>query len=178
MNNNGDLRKDGAIGHDVLIQEYSAVIQKMSANEAWAYSFVALYFAFLAAIGTATGYMFLHTSSVPGAEVQFSSVIASASVDLSQSRKWLVISLSVLGVFLNCWAISMIIDYKRHSNILLGQLAQIEKELHGNTANLRCFASQAISMNKGYWRIGERVVVGSVMALLFVPWLILIASAN
>ena len=153
--------------------EYSSLVQKMAANEAWAYSFVALYFAFLASLSIATGFIVFKNPETLGPQNVVPTIFGVSGVHL------LATIFSALGILLNIWAIYMVLEYKRSAVILLRRLKEIELEL--GRLFLRFGAQRfgfADSIEKahyaGKWKIGIFVVIGAVMFLIFVPWIIVI----
>lgn len=161
---------------DVLMQEYGALINKMNSNESWAYGFVALYFAFLASIGTATGFLVFRTLTQQDALFEESGGSIGTCVNCWLLDNALPISLSVLGILLNVWAIFMVVDYKRMTRVLMIRLSQIENEVHGPESENIGFANNTITLNsEQVWRFGSIAAVGSIMVMFFLPWVIVIA---
>lgn len=159
------------------MQEYSCLIQKMNSNESWAYSFVALYFAFLASIGTVTGFLMFADPSSYSPESALGKEVLLFSHSFS-IRGALIGALASLGIALNTWAVFMVVDYKRVTRLLTNQLSRIEKVVHGGDASFKGFATMTLEINSHpVWRTGEKVVVGSVVVMFFAPWLIVLFSA-
>lgn len=147
--------------------EYLAIIQKMSSNEAWAYSFVALYFAFLASIGALLGYL-LGSGSDAADRINASVAVFGATIHL-------VDCLCFLGIALNIWAISMVVDYKMSTKRLMQRLQHLEVALcwadHGPPGIGHSYNRDHMTVT---WRAGQIVLVGSVMVLFFAPWLLVL----
>jgi hypothetical protein len=148
---------------EVAVQEYSALISKMGSNESWAYSFVALYFAFLSSIGTAVGFLL-------AAQARTLKRSDAAEFDLWFEPRSMLIALTVLAVLLNIWAISMVWDYKREARILQDRLCEIEMNIGGGGFMTRLVLSNRTT----HFRFGQMTLVGSVMFMFFVPWLLLL----
>ena len=140
-----EIFPDRALSDEVLVQEYSAIIQKAGAKEAWAFNFVALYFGFLAALGTGAGYILFQYPMVLSDTVghSISGRIGNDSLGAS-SGKLILAALAALGIFLNVWAIYMIEEYKLTASLLNEQMARIESRLYGENAARHGFASRLI----------------------------------
>ena len=120
----------GALQH-----EYDTLVSKMSSNESWAYSFVALYFAFIASISAVSG-LIVSTIFDTGSRSLFSVIFEpsapsfrATAMGLTFSMNGLLIALSIIGVLLNVWAIGMVVEYGRSTQNLLKRLEKIEDEL-------------------------------------------------
>lgn len=142
--------------------EYLAIIQKMGSNEAWAYSFVALYFAFLASISALVGYLLVSASDAAQS--------LAVSVKFFGFRVGLVDVLCAIGLALNVWAIAMVIDYKMTTKRLMTRLHYLEGALMWSSGGPpgigRSYNSDHMTPS---WRVGQFVLVGSVMVLFFAP---------
>jgi hypothetical protein len=151
----------------VYLAEYSAIISKMNANEGWAYSFVALYFAFMTSLGTAVGFLYSKVMIGKGNEV--SSLYGQLEV--------LAVILSSIGLLLNVWAIYMVYDYKRTTQILAARLQNIEARVSVLIdAPFGAFGSLVKVNHAETWKIGTVLVVGPIMFLFFMPWIVVIAA--
>ncbi len=149
--------------------EYLAIIQKMSSNEAWAYSFVALYFAFLASISALVGYLLVSASDAAQS--------LNTAVSLLGFSIGLVDVLCAIGLALNVWAIAMVVDYKMTTKRLMTRLHYLEGALKwSNGGPPGIGRSYNADHMTPMWRVGQFVLVGLVMALFFAPWLLIILA--
>ena len=149
--------------------EYQAIIAKMNSNESWAYSFVALYFAFLASLSFAVGFL---RFPVDGRGV-FDLSVNLLGVSLSLSE-----FLAVFAIILYFWAISMIFDYKIQTRSLIGRLCFLESELGLSQLGPSTVGVGLSRQHNNFWRFGQFVLVGSVMVMLFGPWFVLLMTGR
>lgn len=153
------------------VAEYNAIVQKMGSNEAWAYSFVALYFAFLASLGAASGFL-LTSENTTIASLRDGQTLLGIEISLFGA-------LAILGLSLNIWAISMVLDYKITTRALIHRLAHIEDLLGWSDEGPPGIGRSNLPVQHSkVWRAGQLVIVGSVMALFFLPWIVLLLSTS
>jgi hypothetical protein len=151
------------------LNEHGSIIHKVSSNEAWAYSFVALYFGVLALLAAATGFV-LSSQSPPVQELNTSRHMAAVSLGFS-------LALGTLGLVLNAWAIAMVFDYKITTRSLVRRLAFLEEKLGLNDEGALGIGSSNVPVQQStVWNVGQFVLVGSVMVLFFLPWLVVSAG--
>ena len=148
---------------EFLLVEYASIIQKMNGDVAWAAAFVGLYFAFLVSICAGMGYLFFAEAFQNG----------TADATMLFARKFAIFTGAVFGVALNSWAIGMVFDYKRTAKVNLRRASEIESFfLSRNEAGIGR-RTLGHSTAKG-WTVLTLIVVGSVMVMMFAPWVIAI----
>lgn len=160
----------------ILSSEHSSLIQKMNSNESWAYSFVALYFAFVTSIGTVVGFLLI---KLLAAQMSDALALSTGQAQLNWWLRLIVVTLSSLGLLLNIWAVYMVFDYKRATERLSERASEIEERMSDIMGEKYGFISAVWRQNSGpVWKIGTVLVVGPVMFMFFVPWLLILRAVN
>lgn len=160
-----------------LIVEYSAVIQKLNAFEAWAHHFISLYFVFLVSLGAATGFVLYSSVSET---IVFGWVLKTNSFptlppEISQSR--LLQIFGSIGIGLNFWAVYMAREYEQSSTNVLKHLSALEKRMkplqrenESSESPVR-FATNTISTTRsGIWKTLGILTVGFFFLMIFAGW--------
>jgi hypothetical protein len=159
-----------------LVSEYAAVIQKVGSNDAWASSFVAMYFAFTVSIATAVGFLAYNLNMELADAFDLTPGLPSPATR-NGLFAWMLLALSLLGIVLNGWAISMVVDYTWKKSVLFDHLTSLELALHGVSNKPIGFATIfRAKQQTSNWRPVQYVIVGSVMVMFFVPWFLVLFS--
>lgn len=174
------LLANSKLSIESLLNEYGILVAKMGSNESWAASFVALYFAFMASVGAAAAFMIVKL--MENQETIFSSLFSlefeRVNVFQETLLRFAILLASAIGAFLNVWAISMVIDYKASTQIILDRLSGIEASIEAQTSEVMGFARA--ELGRSHRKNGHAVtisVVGPVLFLFFSPWALAIYSA-
>lgn len=151
---------------ELHVRAYEQMVSRLNALDSWAYHFVALYFAFTAALMTLAGVLYFEAAGQKSEAVAVYTI--QIANDFSTRTSVSLVIISLLGLLMTFWAIAMAFDYRFRSRDVFRHGMTLEDWLAENAEG--CF--QLARIGHGFRRSRTSVLTSVAAGLVFASFVI------
>lgn len=144
--------------------EYGVVSDQLMNLDNWSHQFVALYFAFTAALLGFAGYIEF------GSEQASNIVIQITDSTAYRARTLVTLTLAVLGLLLTIWAISMLLVFAARATTMIDRLKAVEVRLFGENDGKGAFAHGRDRVNSAFVGRFQFATTAAFMVVMTLFW--------